>query len=247
MLWFIIFICIIIAIIAITIMVSNNSFKKHQEELRNLFVSIPNFTTTHYVADIDNRFVLLLDDNAKRLCIINEGEKTVLDYSQIISVEYIVNEKSICSKSTARTIGGAVLGGMLAGSAGAIVGGLSGKTTIDSKISSIVIKVMVRDLRNPSIEILAFDCRWTVKRKPVDPDDILCTSHSEPARQFVDTLIGVINEVDNEETTVAKAQPTTPKAEIASVADEIRKLANLRDEGILTQEEFERQKASILS
>ena len=109
---------------------------------------------------------------------------------------------------------------------------------------------MLRDLNTPCIEILAFDCKWTVERKPVKPDDLLCTVHSEPAKQLVNALSIIIDEVDRGRTsnnTTTREEPLNEQQEKASVADEIKKLANLRDVGILTQEEFEKQKAALLS
>lgn len=40
--------------------------------------------------------------------------------------------------------------------------------------------------------------------------------------------------------------PETPSASPVSVADELEKLANLRDKGVLTVEEFEQQKKALL-
>jgi hypothetical protein len=42
-------------------------------------------------------------------------------------------------------------------------------------------------------------------------------------------------------------QPATPAGSVASVADELLKLASLRDSGILTQEEFEAQKSKLIA
>jgi Short C-terminal domain len=44
----------------------------------------------------------------------------------------------------------------------------------------------------------------------------------------------------------AQAVPSAPQPSLGSVADELRKLASLRDEGILTQEEFAAAKAKLL-
>ena len=42
-------------------------------------------------------------------------------------------------------------------------------------------------------------------------------------------------------------QPTAPSTVSVSVADELGKLAALRDSGVLTQEEFDQQKQRLLS
>ena len=127
---------------------------------------------------------------------------------------------------------------------------ISGNVKSVNKISSIVVKINLRDLNTPSIEILAFDCKWTVERKPVKPDDLLCTVHFEPAKQRVSALSVIIDEVDRgraSNNTKVREESLIEQREKTSVADEIKKLANLRDEGSLTQDEFEKQKASLLS
>jgi hypothetical protein len=47
-------------------------------------------------------------------------------------------------------------------------------------------------------------------------------------------------------TTTAIRVPTVPNAAQPDIADQIRKLAELRDAGILTSEEFEAKKADLL-
>jgi hypothetical protein len=42
-------------------------------------------------------------------------------------------------------------------------------------------------------------------------------------------------------------QPSSPEAPLASGADEIRKLAELRDAGVLTEEEFQAKKSDLLA
>lgn len=241
------FIVTFVILVVGAIVASNASNKARREKMDSLVSSIPNFTPSNIISDYENRFRVLIDDTSKKVCIISDETTHVVDYEQIMSVEYIENGNTISSKSTIRTIGGAIVGGALAGGAGAIVGGLSGDSRSITKIRSIIVKIMIRDINSPSIEILAFDCRWTPERKPIKPDDILCRAHADAAKEVVNVLSVIIDEVDRKGTTQPQIQPQISKQETLSIADEIKKLANLRDEGILTQEEFEKKKASLLS
>ena len=63
-----------------------------------------------------------------------QKNEDLLKFSNIISVELTEDGQTIYSKSTIRTIGGTVIGGALAGGAGAIVGGLSGSSTKHKKV-----------------------------------------------------------------------------------------------------------------
>ena len=50
-----------------------------------------------------------------------------------MSVELLEDNTTIASRSLGRTVGGAVVGGVLAGGAGSVVGGLSGNQTMKKK------------------------------------------------------------------------------------------------------------------
>ena len=132
------FIICAIGILFVMIMVVNanatNKAKETQEKISSLINSAPEFNTTRTLA-ISGEMVLLINDTGKQICILLPQFKKVIGFDQVYDVEYVVNEETIASKSTLRTIGGAVVGGVLAGGVGAIVGGLSGKTKTESKIS----------------------------------------------------------------------------------------------------------------
>ena len=237
-----------VGIIVVMILVMNaneaNKRKETQENIAALKSSAPEFNTTRSI-EISGDLVLLINDDAKQICILRPNIKKVIGFDQVIDVEYIVNEDTVASKSTLNTIGRAVIGGVLAGGVGAIVGGLSGKTKTESKISNIAVKVLIRDIDIPALNITYFDCKTLPDRKPVAPDSIYCQNEILMAQNFVNTISVIIEEGKRVE--MPKAQERQMLPENISVADEIKKLANLRDEGILTQEEFEKQKASLLS
>lgn len=242
------FIICAIGILFVMIMVGNanatNKAKETQEKISSLINSAPEFNTTRTLA-ISGEMVLLINDTGKQICILLPLFKKVIGFDQVYDVEYIVNEETIASKSTLRTVGGAVVGGVLAGGVGAIVGGLSGKTKSETKISKIMVKVSIRDIEIPVLNITYFDCKTLPDRKPVAHDSIMCQNEIRMAQEFVNTISVIIEEGKRVE--ILKAQEQQMLPDNLSIADEIKKLANLRDEGILTQEEFEKQKASLLS
>lgn len=237
-----------IGIIVVMFLVINtneaNKRKETQDKITSLISSAPEFHTTRSI-EISGDLVLLINDDAKQICILRPSIKKIIGFDQVIDVEYIVNEDTVASKSTLNTIGRAVVGGVLAGGVGAIVGGLSGKTKTESRISKIAVKVLIRDIDIPALNITYFDCKTLPDHKPVAPDSIYCQNEILMAQNFVNTISVIIEEGKRIEIPKSQEQQALPNN--ISVADEIKKLANLRDEGILTQEEFEKQKTLLLS
>ena len=247
-------IIVIILIIGVFIMsvfmYSGNQNKKMQENIASLLETASEFKQTKTITISDN-LIFLIDEVGKKLCVLRPQLKKIYNYNQILDVEYIVNEKTISSKSNSNTIGRALVGGVLAGGAGAIIGGLTGKEKTENLISKIAVKVLFQDLDFPSLTITYFDC-VSVGGKPVAADSIYCKGDIERAEDFVNTMRIIIEEGKGTTNRSIQSQPeATPslnkEKDIKFVADEIKKLASLRDEGILTQEEFEKQKALLLS
>ena len=77
--------------------------------------------------------------------------------------------------------------------------------------------------------------------KPVKDDDILYRQGLNQARRITDTLTVIIDAVDK-----ATAAQKQNMANNGSVAEEIAKLAVLKEKGILTEEEFMTQKSKLL-
>ena len=241
-------IIVVIGIIFVVFMVLNandaNKRKVTQEKVTSLLNSARDFNTTRTLG-ISGDLVLLINDVDKQICILRPQFKKVISFDQVMDVEYIVNEETIASKSTLRTVGGAIIGGVIAGGAGAIIGGLSGKTKTENLISKISVKVSIRDIEIPALNITYFDCRTLVDRKPVAPDSIMCQNEIRMAQDFVNTISVIIDEgkrVDNQ-----KPQEPQKLQENISVADELTKLAKLKESGILSEEEFNAQKSKLLN
>lgn len=166
-------------------------------------------------------YFLIFDNNNKKIYIISikELSHNTLNYNNLISIEIIENGQIIFKKSIMRAISGAITGNIIAGGAGAVVGGLSGNTTTHKKIEDIIIKLLVRDTNNPSIE-LRLEGIFRI----------------EQANKIKDTINVIIDKIDKE----------FSKETSISIADELIKLNDLKKQGILTEEEFIQQKNKML-
>lgn len=130
--------------------------KRHKwiNELKSLdgFSPTKKFVTTQGIIAIDN--------NNKQIALRGFGGKIKkYPYSAILSCEVIEDGETTYRKSS--TVGRAIVGGLIAGGAGAIVGGLSGKNKENKEIKHLDLKVVIKDTNNPSFKIRFFDARET--------------------------------------------------------------------------------------
>lgn len=193
-------------------------------------------------------YVFFMDDFFKVLVIISPliSSHKILNYSDVINVTYEEDGNTLFSKSMARTVGGALIGGALIGGAGAIVGGLSGDTSQNKKVQSMNIKILVRSTTTPSVNLPINLKGETFNTK----DEKSRKTYSDRIKEAnaIKDLISVIIDNSSQQTAVV---PTPQKIEDhkpkTGVADELVKLAQLRDSGILSEEEFQEQKKKLLS
>lgn len=191
-------------------------------------------------------YMFLMDSFFKVLVIIGRDKMhKSLNYSDIIEVSYIENGDQLFSKSTGRTVGGAIVGGVLMGGAGAVVGGLSGDSKQNKVVKNMDIKILLRNTDDTSCILHFMDSSNPLKTKEATDK-----SHYEEflnnANKAKDLLSVIIDDVKQTATQSAPviAQPSAPQS--ISVADELMKLAKLKADGILTEEEFVSQKKLLL-
>lgn len=191
-------------------------------------------------------YMFLMDSFFKVLVIIGRDKMhKSLNYSDIIEVSYIENGDQLFSKSTGRTVGGAIVGGVLMGGAGAVVGGLSGDSKQNKVVKNMDIKILLRNTDETSCILHFMDSSNPLKTKEATDK-----SHYEEflnnANKAKDLLSVIIDDVKQTATQSAPviAQPSAPQS--ISVADELMKLAKLKADGILTEEEFVSQKKLLL-
>lgn len=187
----------------------------------------------------------IMDDFFNVLVIVTPGSYELFNYSDIIEVSYEENGTQLYSKSAMRTVGGAIVGGVLMGEAGAVVGGLSGASKKTMEIRTIDVKILLRNTQRSTCILNFNDSRRVLKIKD-NTDNILYEEYQKNANRAKDILSVIIDK--------ARQKPVSPieqemlhSAQHPSIADELAKLAKLKSEGILTEEEFNKQKAKLLN
>ena len=191
-------------------------------------------------------YLFLMDDFFKVLVLVGPGHHEIINYSDIIEVSYEENGSQLYTKSAGRTVGGAIVGGVLMGGAGAVVGGLSGASKQNKEIKNMDIKILLRSTSRTSCVLHFKDVDRVLKTKE-DADRKLYETYVKNANQAKDVLSVIIDNAKQASAPIAQpiAQPVVAPAS-SSVADELAKLAKLKADGILTDEEFQAQKSKLL-
>jgi hypothetical protein len=230
-------------------------FDKDRFISQSLSYSVPNerrlesfVTTNYYSTGPEGFYGISSDDKALVLIILKDTNSskphlTTIKYQDIISVSYIENGHTISSKSTGRTVGGAVVGGVIAGGAGAVVGGLSGNEKQTKAVSEISVKLLLRSSAKTSFTITIYSGQ-PLKTKD-DTDKRKYDKFADSAQKIKDLISVIIDKVDRR-----NLQPNISQIVRQSnlnVADELMKLAKLKEQGILTEAEFAQQKEKLLN
>lgn len=206
---------------------------------------IPDFTATHKLLSSPfnaSQPAILIDDQRQKVCLLNQmpdPSPRIFPYQDLLGVEIVEDGLSVVATKTSRTsqLGSALVGGVLFGGAGAIVGGLSGKTvsTAHDRVNAVQLRLLVDDISHPHFVV-------DFLGKQVSKLSAEYSSALAQARQWHGVLEVLIRRMDAEDQHHLAAPPA-----FSYVADELRKLAQLKSDGILTEEEFQSQKQDLLS
>ena len=191
-------------------------------------------------------YLFLMDEFFKVLVLVGPGSYEIFNYSDIIEVSYEENGNQLYTKSAGRTIGGAIVGGVLMGGAGAVIGGLSGASKQNKEIKNMDIKILLRSTSRTSCVLHFKDVDRVLKTKE-EADRKLYETYVQNANQAKDVLSVIIDDAKQASAPIAKPITQSVVAPASSsVADELAKLAKLKADGILTDEEFRVQKSKLL-
>lgn len=240
--WTLVFIIIAIGvIIGIAQIAATNAKKKDMESRLN---ALSDFSPTQQIMGCDGNSGLAVDEPRKKLCLISNGavgvSERIITYKDILSVELFEDGTSITKTVRSSQIGGAIVGGLVLGGVGAIIGGLSGKSETSGKIKRVDLRLIVNDTQSPLHDV-AF---MNIESKK---DGIIYTQAIAQARRWHGIIEVLIKRADTEERIHQIQTASSPPALPApSVADELKKLAELHTSGVLTLDEFQQQKARLL-
>jgi len=205
---------------------------------------ISDFTETQKIMGVDGLVGLAVDEQRKKVCLIDYSQKQfrTISYKDLLSSEVFEDGATITKTMRGSQIAGALIGNIAFGGVGAIIGGLSGKTKSTGTVSKIDLRLTVNDTKRPIFDI-TFLNKETKKDKPVYQQAL------QTARQchgLVEVLIKRADMDDKLQAQSANAAMMQQTGQQMSVADELKKLSDLKDSGALTAEEYQQQKRKLI-
>lgn len=207
------------------------------------------FTPSQKVEGVMFAYIFAVDKKHRKVAYLYGTQERVFSFEDIINVELSEDSATVASKSTMRTIGGTLVGGAIAGGAGAVVGGLSGNTNFKKEVSLVQVKIRLRNLEEPAVIINCFDYISMGHGEVAKKNNFSWDRYKqglEHAKKIVDLVSVIIDDVDRSEKKDLHSSNTTANGTML-VADELAKLVDLKNKGILTEEEFLKQKNKLLS
>jgi len=199
------------------------------------------FSATQKIMGCDGNSCIAIDEIRKKIGLVsnnlNKVSIRVISCRDLLSSEIFEDGTTITKTSRSSQLGGALIGGIAQGGVGALIGGLSGKTTTSGKIKRVVLRLIVNDTTNPTHEIYFQNVEG-------NSGGLIHEAAMKQARHWHSLCDVLIKRADEEDKVLA---PKTPQ--IISqpyVADELKKLAELQSVGVLTADEFQQQKAVLL-
>ena len=176
----------------------------------------------------------------------------LISFEDVVKIELVEHKKQV-SKSISSTttstnrgsqIGGAVLGGVVFGGIGALIGGLSGSKTSKGSITTEIneetiyeFRLIVNDLNNPAYCKLFHKLGDALKVEGVFEKIIKETNEN--------TTLPSEQKFISENNTLPTGKESA-KSNHIGVADELIKLTQLKNNGDISGEEYEKLKASLI-
>lgn len=213
----------------------NKTFSKcNQLEFRNAAKRKSENDNLHKIFKSTNEIgkYINFDDENELWHVYNVSKKItpiIYKYSDILEYELIEDGDSI----TKGGLGSAVAGGLIFGGVGAIVGGVTGGKKTKTLVNNLQIKITIKDINNPIVYI-------NLITTSVKSSSFLYKITQDYAQKILSTLSVIL---DN----AKKQEKISRDNSDVSIADELVKMKRLLDEGILSQEEFEKAKEKLLN
>lgn len=228
---------------------NSNQARSRKVKTNLELVSRDDFTVSQFYLGEDGRSGIAIDGSETRIALPelvgDEGQIRVINYNDILSSELYIDGETVTKTERGSQIGGALIGGIMFGGVGAVIGGLSGSKRSADEVRNIDLRLIVRDSQQPVHDVKFLDGKILIDGKTNKRSNKYKESLSQ-ARHWHGLIEVLIRTADKEDAKKEITQPFTEKQQ-SSVADELLKLSQLLQSGVLSEEEFKAQKQKLLS
>ena len=165
-----------------------------------------------------------------------------LSASDILEVDVISDGKTVTKTSRGSQIIGTVVGGALLGGIGALIGGLSAESQSTPMTVGVKLRLLLKNVTYP-VHIIDFSEYSPSTSKALFLPEV----HGPEAVEWaglIKNFIGVSDETDDAST----EKPSVSHDDVSSsLASQVRQLAELREQGVLSDEEFKSAKKKLMT
>lgn len=229
---------VLLGIVIFVIIWNDNRKKKEAAETVRSIKSRPGFkgdvfASTHdksgIAIDLSNECFLLLHGSAW----LPKPHERRVPFQKLIAAELVVDEVSVMKTSR----GGAVIGALAGGLLGAIVGASVGdKVTHGSRVKKIVLRMTIDDFNRPLHDVVFFY-----------NDGISGRGVGRNSFSYKEKIAKVDKWYARIQAILRKQKSSQVASKSTTISDELEKLANLKERGLLGKDEYARAKAYVLS
>ena len=248
--WFILF--IVVLVVSVTIGIYKGVLKGEKTrtilvELQNEFPSaqihVSNEDQSFCVVDFETSTIVVGLDSP-RGDLFNKEEPYRVDYefSDIAAFEVQKDGTTIASTNRGSQALGVAVGALALGGIGAIVGGLSGSSTQQERVRRISLILKVRDNIQPLHNITFFN--WEADKKGVKPTWPVVTMAISKVEKFA---AHISNAIHASEAEYPVDGHKNEKFSMQSMTSQIKELWELKQKGVISEDEFKSAKDKIIS
>jgi len=223
--------------------IKGSSLKNNKSKVEDSFKEIPDFTPSQQYTSSDGLKVIGYDEDRKQFVITSLNSQItsskIFSYVDILSAEIFYDGSTVTKTNRVSQLGGALIGGLALGGLGAVVGGLSGKTSSKKEVEKIELRIIVNDKESPIQDIIFLNTKckeWTPLYKESD----------KSVRHWFAIISLLIEEADKEDAKNSR-HPMLDTNQNNSLADTLNDLNELFQKGILTEAEFSKAKQNAIN
>jgi hypothetical protein len=222
--------------------VKDKLLKDKINKIEDRLKKIENFTPSQQYTSADGSKVIAYDEGLRQfaICSLNNDETSykVFSYADLLSVEIFYDGNTVTKTNRVSQIGGALIGGVALGGLGAVVGGLSGKTSSKKEVEKIELRLIVNNKESPIQDILFLNMKckeWTPLYKESEKD----------VRHWFGIVSLLIKEADKQDEKNTSNITQDLAEEVPE--DKLEKLHGLLQKNIISEEEFNTAKQKLLA